>query len=127
MTDEIERINESNESALEAIKETAFKVNALGEEIQPATAIEMVRLATALLNAACATPDCQEFTEDLADLTSVAFGQAVLKNLPGALADGGRMTAGDKRFYIGVAEELGPDWTEAFRMVGAFMKRVEPF
>jgi hypothetical protein len=126
MTDEIDRIDEANQSVLESIKETAFKVNALGTEIQPATAIEMVRLATALLNAVAETPDYHEFTEDLCDLSAEATGQVVLKRLPHVL-DGARMTTEAKAFWMTVADELGPDWTEAFRMVGAFMKRVESF
>lgn len=101
-----------------------------GMDLRPSESIELLRVAIAALNKVCSSGnDYYEFTEDLNQLSPAAVGQIILKTLPYGrnLDPQGRWPASQKAYWLGVSEELGPEWIESFRAVGAFMKRVEGF
>lgn len=55
--------------------------------------------------------------------SAIVMAQLLMEALP----QSGRMNSGDKRFWLEVAEYLGPDWIAEFRKVGGFMAKVDEF
>lgn len=130
--DLINEMDERDEQETELHKSlvaTRQRVEGFGGDFRPSEITEIIALAVALMNEVVEISDYHEFTEDLSQLDPRAVGQVILKTLPyGPNLDlNGRWPASQKAYWITVGEELGPDWIETFRSVGAFLKRVEGF
>ena len=54
------------------------------------------------------------------------LGVIIMQHLPHVI-DGGGMNREMKRYWMDVADELGPDWLESFNTANQWMKRVEGF
>lgn len=120
------RIIETNDITKGLIKDLRGSMDALtADTVEPATAIELCRLITAIGMKLDAMPDIQEYTGDI-KLPPVFMAQLLMENLAHVM-DAQKMNSQQKFYWLMVGEHMGPDWIAMFRKVGAFMAKADEF
>lgn len=94
-------------------------------DFRPSEIIELVRLIREIADAVFVPEvDYNEHTQAFGSMSGWALGQMLMQNLGDT---DGPMYLENKVYWLRVGTELGPDWIEQFRKVGAFMHRADSF